>query len=643
MKVFLDDIRPAPPGWVRAYWPEEVIKLLKTGKVAEISLDHDLGDDAHGTGYDVILWIEQAVATRGFTPPKITVHSMNLSASGKMLSGIAAIERLHQMNLSRSKQATYFQLTQETVARLRKDFLALMDRSTRVTSFVEARKLSEKCRAWEDVYENILNQIRSDIQQRKRSEGDPEQAAYYLNHQKDLWLLDYELRNNFGASIPSAEKLKEDRDYFNKWQEYRKTGITLSEEEQFNQWMGKGDIRKWDSRVRAKARDAWKWLQQFAQWTDSYGGGGKPVVIQVPSKENVVLEGFHVQVLGWENKDFQKEGMEIFKAGLSFYRKRAAAVYPWILKNQIPLVADFSDMSGSGDAAATYKGSHINVSFWIIHENNPNKFAHAMAHEMGHHAWKVQLSSEGQQFWRMAVHGSTVPLDLREVLKKMQQGESLWGFEKRIQREDPILSLQLETLIYTPIYRDLDLISIQSIREYIEAGKNPIFRVPIEPISGYAGKNEGEAFAEVVGHLVGYGPRTVLPEVIKRFRLLVPEVRIASEKDAAGRKGDCFEAAGRYFYEHAIGNNNLRLVHGEVEGQGKLGGTRYGHAWVEDGDTVIDVSNGRNLRLPKQVYYLLGHISEIHNLHRYPFITFVEKMTRFEHWGPWDLVTSTGL
>ena len=68
MKVYLDDERQTPEGWHRVYWPEEAIALLKQGKVTEISLDHDLGDDEHGTGYDVVLWIEEAVATQGFQP-----------------------------------------------------------------------------------------------------------------------------------------------------------------------------------------------------------------------------------------------------------------------------------------------------------------------------------------------------------------------------------------------------------------------------------------------------------------------------------------------------------------------------------------------------------------------------------------------
>jgi len=94
MRVFLDDERPTPDGWVRIYWPSEAIALLETGEVEELSLDHDLGDDARGTGYDVVLWIEEAVALRGFRPPMICVHSANSSAREKMIAGIESIERL---------------------------------------------------------------------------------------------------------------------------------------------------------------------------------------------------------------------------------------------------------------------------------------------------------------------------------------------------------------------------------------------------------------------------------------------------------------------------------------------------------------------------------------------------------------------
>lgn len=92
MRVFLDDERQTPDGWTRVYWPDEAISLLQTGTVAEISLDHDLGDDARGTGYDVLLWIEEQVALYGMTAPKMIVHSANSSARIKMEAAIRAIE-----------------------------------------------------------------------------------------------------------------------------------------------------------------------------------------------------------------------------------------------------------------------------------------------------------------------------------------------------------------------------------------------------------------------------------------------------------------------------------------------------------------------------------------------------------------------
>ncbi|WP_439668987.1 cyclic-phosphate processing receiver domain-containing protein [Cupriavidus necator] len=93
MEVYLDDERPTPAGWTRVQWPSDAIALLETGEVTDLSLDHDLGDDERGTGYDVILWIEAAVALRGFIPPRITVHSANASAAARMRAGILAIER----------------------------------------------------------------------------------------------------------------------------------------------------------------------------------------------------------------------------------------------------------------------------------------------------------------------------------------------------------------------------------------------------------------------------------------------------------------------------------------------------------------------------------------------------------------------
>lgn len=93
MRVFLDDTRPAPLGWTLVRWPEEVIALLETGTVTHLSLDHDLGDDEHGTGYDVCLWLEEAVLTRGFKAPQVTVHSANVAGRARMEQAIKSMER----------------------------------------------------------------------------------------------------------------------------------------------------------------------------------------------------------------------------------------------------------------------------------------------------------------------------------------------------------------------------------------------------------------------------------------------------------------------------------------------------------------------------------------------------------------------
>ena len=96
MKVFLDDIRPAPIGWKLVRWPQEAISLLMTGAVSDLSLVHDLGNDKRGTGYDVITWLEKAVIDYGIVPPNMKIHSANIAARKRMEQGIYSIKRLYR-------------------------------------------------------------------------------------------------------------------------------------------------------------------------------------------------------------------------------------------------------------------------------------------------------------------------------------------------------------------------------------------------------------------------------------------------------------------------------------------------------------------------------------------------------------------
>lgn len=77
--------------------PHEVIELLSAGGVELVSLDHDVNvfeGEREFTGYDVLLWIEEQVATAGFVPPEIRVHSANPPAHARMLKALEAIQRL---------------------------------------------------------------------------------------------------------------------------------------------------------------------------------------------------------------------------------------------------------------------------------------------------------------------------------------------------------------------------------------------------------------------------------------------------------------------------------------------------------------------------------------------------------------------
>jgi hypothetical protein len=93
-RVYLDDTRDAPTGWILVKTAPEAVKLLEAGNVTHLSLDHDLGDEPGvGNGYDVLLWLEEQVVLHDFVPPELSVHSANVGARPKMEAAIEAIRR----------------------------------------------------------------------------------------------------------------------------------------------------------------------------------------------------------------------------------------------------------------------------------------------------------------------------------------------------------------------------------------------------------------------------------------------------------------------------------------------------------------------------------------------------------------------
>lgn len=95
VKLYLDDLRPVPEGWELVKTAKEAINFLKNNDVEIVSLDHDLGPDEAvvGTGYDVLLWIEEQVVCNNYVPPTIYIHTANPSAEIKMRAAVSSIEK----------------------------------------------------------------------------------------------------------------------------------------------------------------------------------------------------------------------------------------------------------------------------------------------------------------------------------------------------------------------------------------------------------------------------------------------------------------------------------------------------------------------------------------------------------------------
>lgn len=110
MKLWLDDVRPAPAGWTWVKTVDEARDAVLAGGVDEMSLDHDLGAcaaclkgrsadewleendyqsmpncDHFGTGYQFVCWMEES----GKWPvKKPKVHSRNPAGRAKMEAAI---------------------------------------------------------------------------------------------------------------------------------------------------------------------------------------------------------------------------------------------------------------------------------------------------------------------------------------------------------------------------------------------------------------------------------------------------------------------------------------------------------------------------------------------------------------------------
>lgn len=101
-KLWLDDIRKPPDfEWLWVTTSKQMITWLDLfgDKCYEIELDHDLGAEENGNGYDVLKWIEEKVyLNKNWVPPKIGIHTDNPVAKERMIQAVKSIDKIVKEN-----------------------------------------------------------------------------------------------------------------------------------------------------------------------------------------------------------------------------------------------------------------------------------------------------------------------------------------------------------------------------------------------------------------------------------------------------------------------------------------------------------------------------------------------------------------
>jgi hypothetical protein len=111
-RLWVDDLRPMPAGFdYHARETADAIDLLATDAVVEVSLDHDLGDEDGGTGYEIAKWIEERAFAwsqgdpSGLSPLRWSIHSQNPVGADRMARALRNADRFWAARMRRGELA----------------------------------------------------------------------------------------------------------------------------------------------------------------------------------------------------------------------------------------------------------------------------------------------------------------------------------------------------------------------------------------------------------------------------------------------------------------------------------------------------------------------------------------------------------
>jgi hypothetical protein len=397
---------------------------------------------------------------------------------------------------ARKMVAAKVKFRRQDVAQFRKDFLTLMKNEKRVRNYDEARTWAELMNAWSNgmeqfVFKDVVRAIKQ-IDTADWIKKDWENVV-----KKDLWSL------VVGARVP----LNYIGDYWSK-------------ERSFADMQDR--MKKWSSRVRREARQAWKTLSEFLEWYET--NKEKEFEVERPEREKVTIEGFTVLIE--PDPDFEvsvPQYVGYLKEVLKRFNANAAKRAPILLKYKLPLEYDFTcDLNLGGRY-----NSGRSITICPLGMREINNGVHIVAHEHGHHIWTT-IGGAAQKRWELMIKGHTTEIDLRDVLLEYPTERAFWNSDQ-VKAKDPVLYLQLKGL--TSVHGlglGRGILSRDELQEFISKS-GPKVKVSVKPITGYASKNSEEAFCEALGLLVAYGPSTVPEEVRYVLSHIMPRgVKVSS-------------------------------------------------------------------------------------------------------------------